>query len=125
MKAAQCERSAHLDLPKRGGKSTGLCKCARAQIQVQVQVPQIEDPRAVNLSDQRLTLSLITTAAMQRYHWWLHWDGWSPRSTWAPGRFRMGETGGLDWRMHRAEVSLWYEPVLLLEMGRNGPRHWT
>lgn len=61
-------------------------------------VEQIDDPRAVNLSVQRLTLSLINTAAMERYHWWLHTGGRLPRLPGQPGRFRMGGMGPLDWR---------------------------
>lgn len=83
------------------------------------QAHQIYDRRAasVSVSVQRLTLSLINTAVMERYHWWLHTGGWLPRSTWPVS---YGETGHWIGERHRAEVQ---EPCCRLEMRRNGPRH--
>lgn len=99
MHAAPCRRSGHLCPRKRAGEN--------------VRGP--DDPRAVHLSVQRLTLSLITTAVMERYHWWLHTDGRLPRSTWPVS---YGGDRGLDWRRRRAEV---WEPCRcwLCEMGHS------
>lgn len=92
VKAARCSVCGQVTLTFPSGPGQRACACAGPRVE------QIDDPRAVNLSVQRLTLSLINTAAMERYHWWLHTGGRLPRLPGQPGRFRMGEMGPLDWR---------------------------